>query len=340
MAIIRDYGNGFKVTDLTEELVSIPNEYGLINQLGIFDVEPVSQHTVTFEASDRVIGLIGDKVRGERNNVSKDGKRVMRSYAIPHFPLDDYITPQDVQGQRAYGEEGVERLASVQARKLTTIRKSHAATLETARAKMITSGDIYAPNGTVVGNVYTDFGVTRKQVAMDLTNAATDILGKQREIVDHIQDNIMSGETPSEIIALCSPSYFDAYIAQAGVKEAYKFYTSTQEPLRNGNWSQFRHGDITLIRYNGKFKDASGVSQALIPDGDAYYLPLDTSDTFKTYFSPANKFDLANTLGESGYLFVYEDGKGSKIEIESESNLINILRRPAIVVRAVAGATP
>ena len=339
MAIIRDYGNGFKVTDLTEELVSIPNEYGLINQLGIFDVEPVSQHTVTFEASDRVIGLIGDKVRGERNNVSKDGKRVMRSYAIPHFPLDDYITPQDVQGQRAYGEEGVERLASVQARKLTTIRKSHAATLETARAKMITSGDIYAPNGTVVGNVYTDFGVTRKQVAMDLTNAATDILGKQREIVDHIQDNIMSGETPSEIIALCSPSYFDAYISQAGVKEAYKFYTSTQEPLRNGNWSQFRHGDITLIRYNGKFKDASGVSQALIPDGDAYYLPLDTSDTFKTYFSPANKFDLANTLGESGYLFVYEDGKGSKIEIESEMNTFSLMRRPAVVIRAVKGAT-
>ena len=339
MAITRDYGNGFKVTDLTEELVSIPNEYGLINQLGIFDVEPVSQHTVTFEASDRVIGLIGDKVRGERNNVSKDGTRVMRSYAIPHFPLDDYITPQDVQGQRAYGEEGVERLASVQARKLTTIRKSHAATLETARAKMITSGDIYAPNGTVVGNVYTDFGVTRKQVAMDLTNAATDILGKQREIVDHIQDNIMSGETPSEIIALCSPSYFDAYISQAGVKEAYKFYTSTQEPLRNGNWSQFRHGDILLVRYNGKFKDASGVSQALIPDGDAYYLPLDTSDTFKTYFSPANKFDLTNTLGESGYLFVYEDGKGSKIEIESEMNTLNLMKRPQVVVRAVKGAT-
>lgn len=337
--IIRDYGNGFKVTDLTEELVSIPNEYGLINQLGIFDVEPVSQHTVTFEASDRVIGLIGDKVRGERNNVSKDGTRVMRSYAIPHFPLDDYITPQDVQGQRAYGEEGVERLASVQARKLTTIRKSHAATLETARAKMITSGDIYAPNGTVVGNVYTDFGVTRKQVAMDLTNAATDVLGKQREIVDHIQDNIMSGETPSEIIALCSPSYFDAYISQAGVKEAYKFYTSTQEPLRNGNWSQFRHGDILLVRYGGKFKDASGVSQALIPDGDAYYLPLDTTDSFKTYFSPANKFDLANTLGESGYLFVYEDGKGSKIEIESEMNTLSLMKRPQCVVRAVKGAS-
>lgn len=339
MAIVRSYVNGFKVTDLTEELVSIPNEYGLINQLGIFDVEPVTQHTVTFEASDRVIGLIGDKVRGERNNVSKDGTRVMRSYSIPHFPLDDYITPQDVQGQRAYGEEGVERLAAVQARKLMTIRKSHAATLETARAKMITSGDIYAPNGTVVGNVYTDFGVTRKQVAMDLANAATDVLAKQRDIVDHIQDNILSGETPTEFIALCSSSYFDAYIAQAQVKEAYKFYTSTQEPLRNGNWSQFRHGDITLLRYNGKFKDASGATVALIPDGDAYYLPLGTSDSFKTYFSPANKFDLTNTLGEEGYVFVYEDAKGSKIEIESESNLLNLCRRPSIIVRATKEAT-
>ena len=339
MAIIRDYGNGFKVTDLTEELVSIPNEYGLINQLGIFDVEPVSQHTVTFEASDRVIGLIGDKVRGERNNVSKDGKRVMRSYAIPHFPLDDYITPQDVQGQRAYGEEGAERLDAVRARKLMTIRKSHAATLETARCKALTTGEIYAPNGTVVGNFYTDFGVTRKQVAFDLTNAAVNPLTKQRGIVQHIRDNIMSGEMPTEIVAICSSGFFDKYVDNAQVKEAYKFYTSTQEPLRNGTWDQFRHGSLTLIRYDGSYKDANGNSVALIPADEAYFLPLGTADSFKTYFSPANKFDLANTLGEQAYIFEYADGKGSKIEIESESNLINILRRPAIVVRAVAGAS-
>ena len=339
MAIVRSYTNGFKVTDLTEELVSIPNEYGLINQLGIFEVEPVTQHTITFENTNRVIGLIGDKVRGERNNVSKDGTRVMRSYSIPHFPLDDYITPQDVQGQRAYGEEAVERTEAVQARKLMTIRKSHAITLEKARAVALTTGTIYAPNGTVVGNFYTDFGVTRKEVAFDLSNAATDVLAKQRDIVDWIQDNIASGETPSEFIAICSPSYFDAYIAQAGVKEAYKFYTSTQEPLRNGNWTKFRHGDITLYRYNGKYKDQSGVSTALIPDGDAYYLPLGTADTFKTYVSPANKFDLVNTLGEQAYVFVYEDAKGSKIEIESEQNMINLIRRPQCVVRATKNAS-
>ena len=49
-----------------------------------------------------------------------------------------------MQGQRAYGEEGAERLDAVRARKLMTIRKSHAATLETARCKALTTGDIYA----------------------------------------------------------------------------------------------------------------------------------------------------------------------------------------------------
>ncbi len=114
---------------------------------------------------------------------------------------------------------------------------------------------------------------------------------------------------------------------------------SILEPLRNGTWDQFRHGSLTLIRYDGSYKDANGNSVALIPADEAYFLPLGTADSFKTYFSPANKFDLANTLGEQAYIFEYADGKGSKIEIESESNLINILRRPAIVVRAVAGAT-
>ena len=80
---------------------------------------------------------------------------------------------------------------------------------------------------------------------MDLSNAATDVLSKQRDIVDHIQTNILSGEMPTDIIAVCSPTYFDAYVTQAGVKDAYKYFTSTQNPNRDGLWSQFRHGALS-----------------------------------------------------------------------------------------------
>ncbi len=339
--ITRDFSNNFGVQDWTEELAMIPNIRTPLSDLGIFRTEPVSQTTVTFEQTFGTLGLIGDTVRGGNVLANKDETRKLHTYQIPYHKVIDYITQADVQGVRAYGSaDQAETEAAVMERKMTRLKRSALMTEEYAKFYALTQGSVWTPNGTIANsNFYTDFGVTRKQIAFDLSNAATNVVEKVEEAIAHIQDNALSGDVYSGVVALCSTEFFSALISQAGVKEAYKFYTSTQEPLRNGNWSQFRHGDILLLRYNGKFKDASGVSQALIPDGDAYYLPLDTSDTFKTYFSPANKFDLANTLGESGYLFVYEDGKGSKIEIESEMNTLNLMKRPQCVVRAVKGAT-
>lgn len=343
MAVIRSYVNGFQVTDYTEELNIVPNTFGLVNELNIFRNEAVSQHTITIEQIDKVLGLITDKVRGERANVSKDGQRLMRAYAIPHFPADDAIFPSDVQGKRAYGSEGVETVELVKERKLETLRKSHAITVEFARMQAITQGTIYAPNGTVVGNYYNDFGVQRKEIAFDLGNSATNVGNKITEVVDHIQLNIASGETPERIICLASPEFFDDLINQAGVKSAYQFYSSTQEPLRNslrkGLYDIFEYKGVTFYRYIGGYKDANGDFQKFIPTGDAYFLPLGTQDTFVSYYSPANKFDLVNTLGEEAYVFMYEGTKGDKIEIESEHNAIHLVRRPQVIVRATTGAT-
>ena len=343
MALIRSFTQPFEMTDLTEELLLIPNNYGLINQLGIFRDESVTQHTISVESTGATLALIPDQPRGARNNVNIDRTRQIRSFPIPHFPLDDYLSPNDIQGKRAYGSDQAETQAAVMMRKLEDIRRKHAVTLEAARCYAITTGGIYAPNGTVSGNFYTDFGVTRKEVAFDLANAATDVLAKSREVVDHIQENILDGEVAERIIALCSPEFFDALVSQAGVKEAYKFYTSTQEPLRNGlregRYARFEHGDITYYRYIGSYKDAAGVSQRLIPANEAYFLPLGTMDTFISYFSPANKLEYVNTLGEKNYVFTYTDPKGAKVEIESEQNVINLVRRPQCIVRAVKGAT-
>ena len=343
MAITRSFTAPFEMTDLTEELLLIPNTYGLVNQLGIFREESVTQHMISVESSAATLALIPDRVRGERNNVNKDRTREIRAFPIPHYPLDDYIAPEDIQGKRAYGSDNAETVAAVKMRKLEDIRRKHAITLETARMVAITKGEIYAPNGTVAGNYYTDFGITRKEVAFDLSNAATNVLDKAQEVVDHIQENILDGDTYNDIVALCSPEFFDALINQAGVKEAYKFYSSTQEPLRKGlrtgRYKEFVHGDIRYIRYVGSYKDADGVAHKLVPANEAYFLPVGTSDMFITYYSPANKLDYVNTLGEQAYVFEFTDPKGSKIEIESEQNTLNLVRRPAAVVRAVAGAS-
>lgn len=331
--LTRSFQNAFEVVDYTEELLLVPNQWGLINELGIFAHEPVSQHSITVEAIEGTLGLITDQVRGARNLVNKDDTRKLYSFAVPHFPLDDYVTPQDVVGKRAYAKpDAAETTDAVIARKLARIRQNHAVTLEAARAYALTNGAVYAPNGTVVGNYYTTFGIVRKEIDFVFGTATTDLLAKIEEGIAHIQDNIRDGSVVNEVVVLCSPGFFAKLIAHATTKEAYKYYTSTQEPLRqrlgSGLYRRFVHGGATFVEYRGSYNGS-----ALIPAGDAYMLPLGTSDTFVSYFSPANRFDLIGTAGEEAYVFSYADPKGNKIELQSESNHLHLVRRPQCIVR-------
>lgn len=333
MAIIRSFDKPFEVVDLTEEINLIPNTWGLINELGIFRNESVTQHTITVESTNGTLSVIGDQIRGARNLVNKDDTRDIRAFAIPHFPLDDAISPSDLQGKRAYGSDGVDTEAAVIARKLERIRRNHAVTMEAARAYALTTGAIYAPNGTVVDNYYTSFGITRLEVDFILGTSTTEVTAKIEQIIASIQDNQLTGETVNGIVALCSPAFFAKLISHATVKEAFKYYSSTQEPLRNrlgsGVYRRFFFGGVDFIEYRGSYNGT-----ALIPAGDAYFLPTGTSDVFISHFSPANKMSLVNTLGQETYVFQYRDPKDEGILLQSESNQLHLVRKPSMVCRA------
>ena len=42
MTIARSFTNGFQLTDVSESILLIPNTWGLINELGIFSEQSVS----------------------------------------------------------------------------------------------------------------------------------------------------------------------------------------------------------------------------------------------------------------------------------------------------------
>jgi hypothetical protein len=344
MPIIRNFQDSFSVADYTPELIVIPNQWGTINELGIFSEEGIESTVVQFEEITKDGALIVDKVRGERASVGKDSTRKIRSWSVPHFPHDDYISPNDIKGRSAYGAvDQEERLANVRARKLERIAQNHAWTLEYARSKLITTGDVYAPSGTVSMNFFTEFGVTRKEVDIDLDTGSTDVLAKSEECIAHILDNA-NGSVVTGIIGLCSPEFFGKLISHASVKAAYQYYSSTQEPLRQraggatAMHREFVHGGIRYIEMRDSLGGTigAGTGSRLIPANDAYFIPTGT-DIFTTYFAAANKFDLIGTMGERAYVFEYPSSKGDKIDLESESNFLNAVKKPAMIVRGYTG---
>jgi hypothetical protein len=326
----------YDYNDYTDELLLIPNMWGLITNLGIFSTESVDTATVQFDETESTFSLIKDQFRGNRKKFSKGEKSKLHTIGVPHFPFDDAITPQDIIGKRKAGtKDSPEDLANVRMKKMERLRKSWAATLEYARMQAI-RGIVYAPNGTNdVTNWYTEMGATQKVVNMALNVAGTNVIAKGEEALAHSQDNLLSGEVATDFIAICSPELFAALIAHDTVEEAYKYYSSTQDPLRTrlnselgGRYREFTYGGVRYIEYRGSFG-----SDRIVPANEGYLLPLGTTDTFVTYYAPADKFEFVHTAGEEQYMFEYDDGRGEMIEIQSESNFINVVRRPQAVVK-------
>lgn len=345
MAITRSFAaNGqFEVVDWTQELVQIPNDWGTIGRLGLFDEIPVQENVITFEKYIQDGAPIVDQVRGARANVNKDFTREIHAAPVPHFPLDDMILPTDIQGKRAYGVAAQEeQLAAVRMRKMERIRRDHAWTLEIARAVALTTGNVYAPNGTVSQNWYTEFGLTQQNINVAFSTATTDVIGLHEQAQAYIQDNMGNGGMMTGIVALCSPEYFAALISHPKISTAYQYYAATNQlnnaqPLRDrlGGAStrnrEFYFGSVHFI----EMRDSYPGYGRLIPANKAYFVATGT-DSFQTFFGPANKFEFVNTLGEQAYFFEYAALTGDKINIESESNHISVLRRPAAVVQLTA----
>lgn len=335
MTQIRSLSNSFEIVDRTENLLQIPNTWNLFDTLNLFREESVSQYTIILEKIIESGGVLLDSYRGTRHMQNQDYTREVRSFVIPHFTHDDAIKPEDIQGKRAYGKESVEVLDEVRLRKMERIRRVHDWTREVARAQLITAGTVYSPNGTTgTQNYFTEFSVSQTTTDFVFGTSTTDIRGKIETVISGIQDAVQNGGVYDRIVALCHPIWFNKLINHATVVDAYKYYSSEAEPLRkrlnatglDGRFRSFEHAGILFIEYRGTLAGTD-----LIPSGEARAFPIGVPDLFETYFAPKNDFDHVNTLGEKMYMTEYRDPRGQLIEIQSETNFINVLRRPGAV---------
>lgn len=337
MPITRSYSNAFEVVDYSQELQLIPNSWTLLNDSGLFQDEFLSTHTVTFEEQNQTLGLISDQYRGAKPQANKDDNRKIRSYPIAHFPVVDAITPQDIQGKRAFGQvTAAETEAAVLARKMERIRRNMDVTLEVARFSTLTTGNLYSPSGTISGNLFTDFGITQKSVDFVLGTSTTDVVAKVEEVIAHMQDNANTGDVITGVTAYCSPEWFAKLIAHAKIQTAYTYFSATEGQMIQRNRAGGSNGLYREFTYAGiRFVEVRTVlaGQRLVPAGEVVFVPNGTSDTFVSYWSPANRMDFVNTVAERGYLWTFRDPKGTGVEIEGEFNVTNIVRRPALVVK-------
>lgn len=334
MSQVRSYSKPFELVDRTAELLLLPQTWTLLGDSGLFVSESISTPTVTFEERSGSLAIVGDKVRGSRPQTTSEDVRKVHSYTTTHHPLEDALYPDTVAAKSQYGtDQGFDTEAAAMLRKMEKIRKSFDVTLEVARFKTLGTGNVWAPNGTIAGNFYSDYGLTRNEVDFVLGTATTDIIAKCNEIVAGFQASASEGQIITEVIGYASPAFFAKLLAHAKVTQTHIYqqigqFNITQQRAGAGLYRRLSFGGINFV----EVPTVLG-GQALVTAGDCVFVAKEDSGSFVTYFAPPNRFGYVNTAGESSYVWTFRNERMTEITIEAEMNMLNVLKKPNFVAR-------
>ncbi|GJE54572.1 major capsid protein [Methylobacterium thuringiense] len=331
----------FSAVSLTDSVNIVPNSYGRLNELGLFNNEPVSTVSVAIDIANGVLNLLPTRPRGGPASVGTRERQKLKSFVVPHIPHDDSVLALDVQNMLARAPNmGLESVIGAVNRKLITMRRKHAITLENLRMGAI-KGRILDYDGTVLIDLFNEFGITEQVFDFTLGTANTDVGSVLRNVHGYMEDNLL-GDTMTGVYGLASPSWFAKYVAHASVKDAFKFFSSVQNPLRDDVRRGFTFQGVTIEEYRGSatFMNADGSTSTVtrfVPDGDVRFFPIGTSETFTNWWAPPDFVDEVNTApGLDAQVFVaplerMKFGKG--MDIHTESNPLPLCKRPNLLVR-------
>jgi hypothetical protein len=324
--------DAFSTSELTNAINNVPNMYGRVGEIGLFAPRSVTTTQVMVEINNGVLNLLPPTLRGGPAAQNKTGKRSLKSYVVPQFALEDRILAQDIQNVRAFGSETeLEMVQDVVNERLIEMSNKHDITREWLRVGAL-RGTVMDDTGAVILNLFTDFGVTQKVVDFVLGTAGTDVQGKCREVKRHIEDNL-KGDVMSGVHALCSPEWFDKFVAHPNVKDAY-IYQQGQNVLRDDLRSRFEFQGITFEEYRGTATDKDGNERKFIPAGDVRFFPLGTRSTFFDYSAPADFMETVNTRGLPKYAKQAVDTQFQRfVDLHTQMNPLPICLRPAVLVR-------
>lgn len=324
----------FSMSALTAAINILPNNYGLMESMGLFPAKPVRFRSVVVEEKNGILTLLPTMPVGSPGTVGKRGKRKLRSFAIPHIPHDDVVLPEEVQGIRAFGSETeLSTVASVMAEHLQTMRNKHAITLEHLRVGAL-KGIILDADGSEIYNLFDLFDITPKVVNFQLSNTATDVKKKCLDLKRYLEKNL-KGERMNGVHCLVSEEFFDALTSHDNVKAAYDRWQDGLA-LRSDLRSGFTFAGITFEEYSGEASDGDDNVHRFIAAGEGHAFPLGTVDTFATYFAPADFNETANTLGQPLYAKQEPRKFERGTDIHTQSNPLPMCHRPAVLVKVLA----
>lgn len=338
---IRDYFNNFKQADFVDSVTQIGNQYGYINSRNYFNVKSTNQNAIVFDIDKTTTTLLPQVNRGDKT-ATQGREHAVSTLALKlaYFKHMDRLTGEDIQGWRAPGRTDSETIARATAEKLTDMRRVWDQTKEYMALQAV-KGIFKTPDGIVMANTFSEFGVTQNSFDFALGTPTTNIDGVIAQLKRTMSRNIQNGGGMSGLEILVDPTFFDKLISHPNMKQAYSFYVNSgKQELRDdlsdymawGIMDQFEHRGVRFISYDATFNLPNGTTELAFAANTGTAYPLGVPDLFRGYTGPSVKLSEANQPGQEVFMRTYLDDRDEYVEFEMEAAPLMFCTRPGALI--------
>jgi hypothetical protein len=328
----------FTGLDMTTAINTLPSLWGAL-RARMFPAEALATSYVRIDISSDVIYALP-----VGKSIARNGSAEGRIIEVPSIIHYDNLTANDIKNMLAMasrsGDKALETMANQLNKKLglfkTKFELTHEIMCTSALKGIVTDGAGYE-----IINLFTAFGVTKKQVFFDLADATTDIKGHCRRVRDLIVKDL-SDETMTIIEAEVSPDFFDALTQHAKVE---KFYQNSEHFRALANVGQQREGNYRyreFLHENILFKENPAIvpfksgAAPLIAAGKGHAYPAGTRDSHKTFISPPDDINVLNggAANPDDAIHITEKllDHGEGIELKGQMNALPLWNRPKLLI--------
>ena len=313
----------FTMTSLTDAINKLKYAPGRIGSLGLFHEQGINTLDLMIEEKDGVLTLVDVASRNSPGKPVNAGKRVGRSFRVPHLPESSAIMADEVQGVRLFGSDNAtETMQQRINERLQIMRGNIDYTIEAHRLAAL-KGTYYDANGGST-SLFTEFGVTQQTLSFVLATATTKIATKCENAL-YMIETALDGVAFTGVRVLCGRTFFTDLASHAMVRDTY-LNTQMAAALRDDPRQEFNFGGMTFERYRG-------TSAVEVADAEAYAVPMGVERLCVTRFAPANYTETVNTVGLPYYSKSEPMKMNKGYELEAQSNPINLCTRPAAIIK-------
>lgn len=331
--------DAFSAMNLTASINQSPLQYGKTLKDNIFREVRQPTTNISLEVKNGRVSLVPTTPRGQKGVQTTKNNRMMKNFEALHTQQEGSIYADDIQNVLIHTAEGLPRLAGLGDLLLAEQNNQRINFEQTLEYWQIGAmqGKVKDADGSVVLDLFSEFGLTETVVDFVLGTSTTDVNSKLRTVKRDMKKALGGGEMMTGVGCYASPEWFDKFLFNPVIKEAYDKYQSLQNPNREDVTNRFVHQGIVFEEYDATGsvlnEDGTATEVEFIAPGDARFYPMGTRNTFIRAVVPAPAMSQVNKLQPPLFYTSPIDEKEEKSVVSSQMNCLPFCARPQALFR-------